>query len=138
MRYMLFCILPAILFATSACVTTQVFRVSGECNPPELPLRRTVTLSLRGERPTRLHGFLDSADRDSLRLASSITQLDDYRVIACRDVASVSYTFKDREQNRKVAKAAGGALGTLLVVAVLATCLDEDSECDFLIPLWEQ
>jgi hypothetical protein len=135
---MLLCVLPAMLFATSACKTTQVFRVSGECRPHELPLRRTVTLSLRGEPTTRLHGFLDSADRDSIRLASSITQLDDYQVIACRDVASISFTFKDREESRKVAKAAGGTVAALLVAAVLATCLDDDAKCDFLIPLWEE
>ena len=79
-------------------------------------------------------GKLDEAEE----LASSIYELDDYQVIACRDVATVSYTFKDRERSRKAGKIAAGVVGTLIVFAVLATCIDEDSKCDFLSPIWDQ
>ena len=112
-----------------ACTTTQVFRVADVCDPHELPIRRTVSVYRTGSPPTQLRGFLVSADRDSLRLAKSSEEPEDVRALACREVDSITYTFRDREAARQGAKAAGIVVGGVMMAFVVATCLDSDKGC---------
>ena len=132
MRYMFVtCSLIGVVLSTGACVTTQVFRVEDHCRPAELPLGRPVTVVLEGERHARMHGFLESADADSLRLMTSVDGQAVRFPLACRDVLSVTYEFKDREKTRRLAKSAGIGISVALLVVALAVCVDSEDRCRF-------
>ncbi len=118
-----------VVFGLSSCVTTQVFRVEDQCRPAELPLGRTVTVVLEGDRHARMHGFLESADADSLRLMTSVDGQAIRFPLACRDVASVTYEFKDREKTRRLVKSAGIGISAALLVVALAVCVDSEDRC---------
>ena len=78
-----------------------------------------------------MHGFLESADADSLRLMTSTDRRAVSFALACSDVESVTYEFEDREKTRRAAKVAGITISAVLLAVVVALCVDsEQSVCE--------
>lgn len=114
----------------SACSTTQVFRVAGPCEPDGLPVRRTVDLVAMGRPPTRLTGFLESADGDSLRIVTTTSGVDSIHTFACRKVSTITYTYRDKAAMRDGARLAGIVASGVLAAFVAVKCLAPDGGCD--------